>query len=56
LSEKKTAKPITIRLMGTNVEAAESILDTAGLTNVRDLREAVTMAVATLRPVGQAVG
>lgn len=52
---KSPTKPITIRLMGTHVEAAEVVLAQAGLRNIRDLRSAVAQAVSTLeRPAEDA--
>jgi len=48
IQEKRPTKPITIRLMGTNVEAADEILEAAGLQNIRSLRDAVNAAVASI--------
>lgn len=44
--ERRPSKPVTLRLMGTNIEAAEEILAAAGLVNHRRLEEAVHAAVA----------
>jgi succinyl-CoA synthetase beta subunit len=48
LSEKNPMKPVTFRLMGTNVEQAEEILQAAGWVNYRTVEDAVAAAVATL--------
>ncbi|GAC1653092.1 MAG: ADP-forming succinate--CoA ligase subunit beta [Candidatus Dormibacteraceae bacterium] len=48
---RKPDKPITLRLMGTNIEAADLILGEAGLHNHRLLEDAVRAAVATVPEV-----
>lgn len=45
-SERQPSKPITLRLMGTNIEAAEAVLAAAGLVNHRQLEVAVRTAIA----------
>lgn len=47
LAERSSRKPITLRLMGTNADAATAVLEAAGLTNHRGLEEAVAAAVAS---------
>jgi succinyl-CoA synthetase beta subunit len=50
---RRPSKPITLRLMGTNIELADRILSEAGLTNHRQLEDAVRAAVATLPEAGR---
>lgn len=47
IAERAPRKPIALRLMGTNVEAANVVLEAAGLTNHRNLEDAVAAAVAS---------
>lgn len=47
LADRSPRKPITLRLMGTNAEAASAVLRGAGLKNYRTLEEAVAAAVAS---------
>lgn len=46
-AERSPRKPITLRLMGTNAEAASAVLAAAGLTNHRSIEDAVAAAVAS---------
>jgi succinyl-CoA synthetase beta subunit len=46
LEQRPGAKPITIRLMGTNVDGAEQILSESGLINHPELEQAVAAAVS----------
>lgn len=55
IGEKRPDKPVTIRLMGTNVDRAEQALEAAGLRNIRDLRQAVAAAVRSVREAGEPV-
>jgi succinyl-CoA synthetase beta subunit len=48
LAERVHSKPITIRLMGTNVEAADQVLEAHGLVNHQRMEDAVAVAVATI--------
>jgi succinyl-CoA synthetase beta subunit len=47
LADRSPRKPITLRLMGTNAEAASAVLRAAGLKNHQTLEEAVAAAVAS---------
>jgi succinyl-CoA synthetase beta subunit len=53
LRERGDPLPVTLRLMGTNVEAAEAVLASAGHRNHRSLEEAVSAAVASVRRRGE---
>ena len=48
LAERPQTKPITFRLMGTNVEQAEQVLRDVGIVNHPSLEQAVATAAATL--------
>jgi len=49
IAERRLAKPIILRLMGTNAAGADAILEEAGLQNHHRLEDAVALAVASLR-------
>ncbi len=53
LRERGDPLPVTLRLMGTNVEAAEAVLASAGHRNHRSLEEAVSAAVASVGHRGE---
>ncbi len=48
-SQRTLTKPVTLRLMGTNIDAADPILEAAGLKNYRSFEEAVDAAVASVK-------
>lgn len=50
LAERHVDRPVTIRLMGTNVDGADAVLAEAGLVNHRSIDAAVAAAVASLPP------
>lgn len=55
-AERTPDKPITLRLMGTNVEAAESLIEEAGFTSHRSFEEAVEVAVSSENAIGEKTG
>lgn len=48
IEEKKPDKPIIVRLMGTNVQAADEILTSAGLENQLSFDDALNAAMTSL--------